>query len=159
MWGKLSSWCSLPGGTSPPPPKKGAFPWPESRIPMCTFLMKYLKKGRFGSIFKNLLSRGRKETYAHTTHAEKEKSQTFSASHLILSSPNPHEVSGVSIFQIRRLRLREVTQSRNVSPSFIPAAWSSLAPSNQQANTGWRDWWKTKGRKGKAGPSSKPRWA
>lgn len=119
----------------PSPTQEGRIPWPESRIPVCTFLMKYLKEETQGKIWPYLqeppIQREKGDVCPHDPC--REKSQAFSASHLMRSSQNPYEVSGVSTFQIRRLRLRKVTQSRHVS-----AAQPSLAPRSQQANPGWR---------------------
>lgn len=104
--------------------------------------MTYLKEEIQGKIWPcllELLFRGSKETCAYTTHAEK--------NHLICSSQDAYEVSVVSIFQIRRLRLRKVSQSRDISTLSMPIA-QYLAPS-QQANTGWKDSWKNKKKEGK----------
>lgn len=119
----------------PSPTQEGRIPWPESRIPVCAFLMKYLKEETQGKMWPYLqepsIQREKGDVCPHDPC--REKSQAFSASHLIRASQNPYEVSGMSIFQIRQLRLRKVTRSRNVS-----AAQSSLAPRSQRANPGWR---------------------
>ena len=46
------------------------------------------------------------------THVQKNH-RPFSVLHLLCSSQHPYEVSGVFIFQIRKPRLRKVTQSRD----------------------------------------------
>lgn len=121
-------------------------------MPVCAFLMKCLKKEIQGKSWSYLQEPSLQKEKGDMCPQDpcKEKSRAFSASHHICSSQNPYEVSSVSIFQIRRPRLRKVTQSRNVSTSFIPAAQSPV-PSSQQANTGWRDRWRNKRREGKAG--------
>lgn len=47
------------------------------------------------------------------THVQKNH-RPFSVLHLLCSSQHPYEVSGVFIFQIRKPRLRKVTQSRDL---------------------------------------------